>query len=61
VSKEQFDTSWVGWPRMFVKNDVGYVYYTGGRHIGLRTIDIRQLTNWNSEGGKTVNMLEGDL
>jgi len=61
VSKEQFDTSWVGWPRMFVKDGVGYVYYTGGRHIGLRTIAIDQLTDWHSEGGKTINMLKGNL
>jgi len=61
ISKEQFDTSWVGWPRMFIKDGLGYVYYTGGRHIGVRTIPIDRLTNWNSEGGKTVNMLKGEL
>ena len=46
---------------MFVKDGVGYVYYTGGRHIGLRTIAIDQLTDWHSEGGKTINMLKGNL
>ena len=61
VSKEQFDTSWVGWPRMFIKNEVGYVYYTGGRHIGVRTIPIDRLTNWYSEGGSTIDMLKGEL
>jgi predicted GH43/DUF377 family glycosyl hydrolase len=61
ISKEQFDTDWVGWPRMFVKNGVGYVYYTGGKHIGLRTISLKELTNWNSEGGKTIDMLKGNL
>jgi predicted GH43/DUF377 family glycosyl hydrolase len=61
ISKEQFDTDWVGWPRMFIKNGVGYVYYTGGKHIGLRTISLKELTNWNSEGGKTIDMLKGNL
>lgn len=61
VSKELFDTSWVGWPRMFIKNGVGYVYYTGGRQIGLRTIAIDELTNWRSEGGETIDMLKEDM
>lgn len=59
ISKEQFDTSWVGWPRMFVKDGTGYVYYTGGRQIGLRTISLKELINWQSEGGETLDLLEG--
>lgn len=46
ISKERFDTFWVGWPRMFIKDGIGYVFYTGGRAIGLRTIPIRQITEW---------------
>jgi len=60
ISKEQFDNSWVGWPRMFIKDGTGYVYYTGGREIGLRTIALEELTNWQSEGGRTINLLEGN-
>jgi hypothetical protein len=40
---------------------VGYVYYTGGRQIGLRTIAIDELTNWRSEGGETIDMLKEDM
>jgi predicted GH43/DUF377 family glycosyl hydrolase len=47
ISKTRFDSSWVGWPRMLIRNGVGYVYYTGGSGIGLRTIAIDQLTNWS--------------
>ncbi len=26
----QFDRDWVGWPRMLIKDNIGYVFYTGG-------------------------------
>lgn len=65
VGPEQFDNKWVGWPRMFVKDGTGYVFYTGGSrdteggvHVGLRTISIEELTNWESEGGEIIDMLE---
>jgi hypothetical protein len=58
ISKYQFDATWTGWPRMFIKDDVGYVFYTGGRHIGLRTIPIAQLTDWGSESGATLDLLK---
>lgn len=58
ISKYQFDATWTAWPRMFVKDGVGYVFYTGGRHIGLRTIPIAQLTRWDSEGGLTFDLLK---
>ena len=51
ISANQFDAAWVGWPRMWVENDTGYVFFTGGGETGLRTIPINQLTNWESEGG----------
>jgi hypothetical protein len=64
ADSEQFDNNWIGWPRMFVKDGVGYVFYTGGSpkkiggvHIGLRTIPIEQLINWDSEGGETIDVL----
>lgn len=59
ISANQFDANWVGWPRMFIKDGIGYVFYTGGAQVGLRTIAINQLTNWESEGGKSIDMLEG--
>jgi predicted GH43/DUF377 family glycosyl hydrolase len=58
ISKEQFDNDWVGWPRMFVKDGVGYVFYTGGRHIGLRSISLSNLIDWRSEGGEEVDLLQ---
>ena len=47
----QWDKNWTGWPRMFVENDTGYVFYTGDGVTGMRPIPIGQLTNWLSEGG----------
>jgi len=51
-----FDSGWVGWPRMWVENGIGYVFYTGGGLTGMRTIAIDQLTNWESEGGETTSL-----
>ena len=28
IGAERFDNTWTGWPRMVVKDDVGYVFYT---------------------------------
>lgn len=47
ISKTRFDNSWVGWPRMVVKDGVGFVFYTGGRAIGLRKIRLTELMKWN--------------
>ena len=57
ISGEQFDSSWVGWPRMLIKGDTCYVFYTGNGQVGLRTIKVEQLTNWESEGGTTIDLL----
>jgi hypothetical protein len=46
ISKTRFDCSWVGWPRMVIRNGIGYVYYTSGSGIGLRTIAIKDLVSW---------------
>lgn len=43
---------------MFVRNGTRYVCYTGGRNIGLRTIPIERLANWDSEGGNTIDLLK---
>ncbi|MFQ6114705.1 MAG: LamG-like jellyroll fold domain-containing protein [bacterium] len=56
ISQNQFDAAWVGWPRMWVENDTGYVFFTGGAETGLRTIAIDQLTNWESEGGQVTGV-----
>lgn len=62
---EQFDNNWTGWPRMYIKDGTAYVFYTGGSpasiggvHIGLRTIPVAQLTNWESEGSSTIDILQ---
>jgi predicted GH43/DUF377 family glycosyl hydrolase len=60
ISKKQFDHDWVGWPRMLVKDGIGYVFYVGGSEIGLRTIPINHLTNWDDEGGKVLDLLKQD-
>ena len=57
IGAERFDNTWTGWPRMFVKGDTGYVFYTGNAQVGLRTIPVRQLTDWESEGGETFRMI----
>jgi hypothetical protein len=46
ISQTRFDCSWVGWPRMVIRNGVGYVYYTSGSGIGLRTVAINDLVRW---------------
>jgi len=60
ISSYQFDSNWVGWPRMFIKDGIGYVFYTGGGQVGLRKIRLAQLTSWESEGGQTIDILSGD-
>ena len=57
IGQERFDNTWTGWPRMVVKGDVGYVFYTGNAQVGLRTIPVRQLTDWESEGGDTFRIV----
>ena len=57
----QFDQNWVGWPRMVIKDKIGYIFYTASGNIppsiGLRRIPIQQLTNWQSEGGETIDLI----
>lgn len=60
----QFDNGWIGWPRMYVKNDTGYIFYTGAGamlpSVGLRRIPLSELTNWDSEGGEVIDLLENN-
>jgi predicted GH43/DUF377 family glycosyl hydrolase len=65
---EQFDNKWVGWPRMHVRGGMGFVFYTGGSpdteggvHVGLRTIALKDLTNWENEGGETIDLVQGEV
>ncbi len=57
IGAERFDHTWTGWPRMVVRGDTGYVFYTGNAQVGLRTIPVRQLTDWESEGGETLRIV----
>lgn len=57
INADQFDSNWVGWPRMYIKDGVGYVFYTGNAQVGLRIIPLRDLTNWQTEGGQTFDLL----
>ena len=54
INADQFDSNWVGWPRMHIKDGIGYVFYTGNAQVGLRTISIDNLTNWKTEHGLTI-------
>jgi len=59
ISTEQFDNTWIGWPRMIIERGIGYIFYTGNGIAGLRTIEIKELTDWsNNEGGKIIDMLK---
>jgi len=59
--ENHFESKWVAWPRMWVKDDNCYIYYVAGgsgtAQIGMRTTTIKQLTDWNSESGETLDLL----
>jgi hypothetical protein len=55
ISKEQFDNNWVGWPRMVIRDGLGYIFYSGP---GLRTIKIKKLIDWEGEGGIVIDLLK---
>lgn len=57
IGAERFDHTWTGWPRMVVKGDTGYVFYTGNAQVGLRTIPIQHLVDWESEDGETFRII----
>lgn len=47
-------SSWVGWPKMIIKDNVGYVFFCGTHDHGkvsitYRTIPIEKLTDWQSD------------
>jgi hypothetical protein len=45
--------TWVGWPRMVLKNDTGYVFFCGSQNNRVsttyRTIALEKLNDWNSD------------
>ena len=55
IGSDHFDSTWIGWPKMLIRDGIAYVYFTGP---GIRTIEVDKLTNWETEGGKTINMLK---
>lgn len=60
VAADRFDSRWVGWPRMVMKEDTAYVFYAGGGKkpaVGVRTIPVRDLTDWNSEKGRLHSLI----
>ena len=57
IGAERFDHTWTGWPRMVVRGDTGYVFYTGNAQVGLRTISVQRLVDWSSEGGETFRIV----
>ena len=58
IGAGQFDSNWIGWPRMVIKNGLAYVFYTGNGEAGLRAIEVDKLTDWASEGGQTFDLLK---
>jgi hypothetical protein len=49
IGADQFDSNWVGWPRMIIRKDTCYIFYTGNGEVGLRTMSVVQLTDWDRE------------
>lgn len=56
VGPDQFDSNWTGWPRMRIEGDTAFVFYTGNAMTGVRTIPVKDLTNWESEGGRRIRL-----
>ncbi len=59
-SADRYDNRWVGWPRMIVKDGKGYIFHScsGDKvHVGLRIIDIDQLTDWESDLGPSEKLI----
>ena len=59
-SIDRYDSRWVGWPRMVIKDGKGYIFHSASGkkvHVGCRTIDIDALTDWETEGGKTEKLI----
>lgn len=57
LNDAQVGSAWIGWPRMVVKNDTGYVFFCGSHDKGMvsvacRTIPMNALTNWETESAK---------
>lgn len=50
-------TTWIGWPRMVVKDGIGYVFAIDGSEVSLRRISIDALTKWDTEGGETIDLV----
>ena len=42
---------------MITEGDTAFVFYTGDAQVGLRTIPVEQLTNWDSEGKEAADLL----
>ena len=56
----RYDSRWTGWPRMVIRDGKGYIFHSASGpkvHIGCRTIDIADLINWETEGGKTERLI----
>ena len=52
ISRTRYDSRWTGWPRMIVKDGIGYLFLavSGEKvHVALRTIPIDVLTDWTYE------------
>ena len=43
-------------PYVHQRRCTGYVFYTGNAQVGLRTIPLDKLTNWQTEGGQTFDL-----
>ena len=56
IGPDRFDSKWTGWPRMRIEGETAYIFYTGNAMTGMRTIAVKDLVNWKTEGGKTLKL-----
>ena len=56
IGPNRFDSKWTGWPRMRIEGETAYIFYTGNAMTGMRTIAVKDLVNWKTEGGKTLKL-----
>ena len=41
---------------MRIEGEPAYIFYTGNAMTGMRTIAVKDLVNWKTEGGKTLKL-----
>ena len=55
---ESGQSHWIGWPRMVIRNGTGYVFMIENSRIVSKKIPIGELTDWESDLGETIDLLQ---